>query len=84
MYLKRRRGARGRPNGELFEVVREGTDYSISAALLVACFVGLLVFVFLEVPFLGVVPVMRMVILALAHALLICLRLRVIRVVILE
>jgi hypothetical protein len=44
---------------------------SIAVAFLVASLVRFLVFVFCEVPLLGVVPVMRMVILTLPHTLLV-------------
>ena len=57
---------------------------SIAAALLVASFVRLLVYVLLEVPILAVVPVMRTVILAFTHTLLVCFVLRIILLVVLE
>jgi hypothetical protein len=44
---------------------------SIGVALLVASLVRFLVFVFAEMPLLGMVPAMRMVILAFTHTLLI-------------
>jgi hypothetical protein len=55
---------------------------SISVALLVTSLVGSLVFVFLEVPFLRVIPVMRMVSLAFTHALLVCFGFGIVLVVI--
>jgi len=60
------------------------TTTSIAAALLVTSLVRFLVFVFLEVPLLGVVPVMRLIVVALAHALLVCFVFRIILVVVLE
>jgi hypothetical protein len=51
----------------------------LDVALLVAGLVRFLVFVSLEVPLLGVIQVMRLVILAFAHALLVPFVLRVIR-----
>jgi hypothetical protein len=56
----------------------------ISVALLVASLVRLLVVVFLEVPFLAVVPVMRMVRLTFVHALLVSFVFRIILVMVLE
>src|ERR1022692_2978932 len=55
-----------------------GPITSIAVALLVAGLVRLLVFVFLEVPLLAVVPVVRMVVFAFAHTLRVCLVLRII------
>ena len=52
-------------------------------ALLVAGLIRFLVFVFLEVPLLGVVLVMRMVILAFAHTLLVCFVFRIVLIVVL-
>src|SRR5271154_7156630 len=51
----------------------------LGVALLVTSLVRFLVFVFLEVPLLGVVQVVRLVILAFAHALLVPRVLRIIR-----
>jgi hypothetical protein len=61
-----------------------GIGRLIPVSLLVTGFVGFLVFVLLEMAFLGMVPAMRFVIFALAHTLLIGLIFRIILVVILE
>jgi hypothetical protein len=60
-----------------------GHGDSIAVALLVASLVGFLVFVFLKVVFLVVVPVMRMIVSAFAHALLVGFVLRIIRALVL-
>ena len=52
-------------------------------ALLVARLIRFLVFVFFEVPLLAVIPVMRMVVLAFAHTLLVCFVFRIILVLVL-
>jgi ABC-type siderophore export system fused ATPase/permease subunit len=57
---------------------------SITVTLLIAGLVGLLVFVFLEMAFLAVVQLMRLVTLAFAHTLLVSFVLRIIRALILE
>jgi hypothetical protein len=67
-----------------FPINREGGLLLIAAALLVASLVGFLVYVLFEVPILAVVPVMRTVILAFAHPLLVCLVFRIILFVVLE
>ena len=67
-----------------FPINREGGLLLIAAALLVASLVRFLVYVFLEVPILAVVPVMRTVILAFAHTLLVCFVFRIILFVVLE
>ena len=56
----------------------------IAVALLVASLIRFLVFVFFEVPLFAVIPVMRLVILAFAHTLLVCFVFRIIWGVVLE
>jgi hypothetical protein len=67
-----------------FPINREGGLLLIAAALLVASLVRFLVYVLFEVPILAVVPVMRTVILAFAHTLLVCFVFRIILFVVLE
>jgi hypothetical protein len=67
-----------------FPINPEGGLLLIAAALLVASLVRFLVYVLFEAPILAVVPVMRTVILAFAHTLLVCLVFRIILFVVLE
>jgi len=64
-------------------VTYAGSRNLIGVALLVASLVGFLVFVFLEVVFLVVIPVMRMIVSAFAHALLVGFVFRIIRALVL-
>jgi hypothetical protein len=57
-------------------------EFSAPVALLVAGFVGLLVFVFFEVSLLGMITIMATVILTLTHALLVFLILRIVLIMV--
>src|ERR1017187_4434512 len=67
-----------------FPINREGELLLIAAALLVASLIVLLVYVLFEVPILAVILVMRAVILAFAHPLLVCFVFRIILFVVLK